>query len=135
MIANGTASVTTYQAFYNKIKSENSESELDCDDDEMFPSTCECRQNFIKYYESIERIKPLQKQSLELRIATVFYLGVLLGVITGCVFYFTISLIRKKCARANQKQVERQKARDHVMMTSEFIPDLFEYFNSEMLIF
>lgn len=107
--------ITTIKDYYVKLKAEYDEYE--CDDDEMFPSTCECHQKFIKYYEVTERSKPIQKRSMEMRIATVFYLGIFLGVIAGCILFFFISLIRKKCEAANQKQIERQKER-HRMITS-----------------
>lgn len=114
----------TIKAYYEKIKaeSEGDNDEFNCDDDELFPSTCECHQKFIKYYETAERSKPLQKKSMEMRIATVFYLGIFLGFIAGCIVFFVLSLIRKKCENANIKQVERQKERNR-MMTSECLID------------
>lgn len=113
--------VATFQDYYAKIKTatDDDDNEFECDDDELFQSTCECHQKFIKYYETNERLKPLQRQSMEMRLATVFYLGILLGAIAGCVAFFVLSLIRKKCENASRKQVERQKARDRMMDTSE----------------
>lgn len=113
--------ITTYKDYYVKLKADDDDddNEYDCDEDELFPSTCECHQKFIKYYESIEREKPIQKRSLEMRLKTVFYLGIFLGAIAGSVLFFFISLIRKKCEAANQKQVERQKDRDRLILTSK----------------
>lgn len=110
----------SFKDYYKKIKteSEDDDEEFDCDDDELFPSTCECHQKYIKYYESIENLKTVQKKYMEMRIATIFYIGIFLGVIVGCIFFFLLSLIRKRCAKANQKQVERQKARDRAMLQS-----------------
>ena len=115
--------INDFKNYYSKLKAEDDSDgdEFDCDDDEIFPSTCECHQKFIKYYESIERIKPIQKQSMEMRLKTVFYLGIFLGVIAGCVIYFFISLIRKKCEAANQKQIERQNDRDRLILTSKIL--------------
>lgn len=111
----------TIKSYYEKIKaeSEGDNDEFNCDDDKLFPSTCECHQNFIKYYDTVERLKPVQRRSMEMRIATVFYLGMFLGVIAGSIVFFILSLIRKRCENANKKQVERQKARDR-LLTSEW---------------
>lgn len=115
--------ITTFKDYYVKLKTEDdNDDEFDCDDDEMFPSTCECHQKYIKYYESIERLRPIQKRSMEIRIQTVFYLGIFIGVVSGCILFFFISLIRKKCEAANQKQIERQKDRDRLILTSKSKP-------------
>lgn len=120
---NVTEAAATFRDYYAKIKTksdeDDEESEFECDDDEMFSSTCECHQKFIKYYEAIEKQKLIQKHNMELRIAIIFWLGAILGVVVGCLIYFVLSLIRKKCENANQKQVERQKARDEIILTSE----------------
>jgi hypothetical protein len=113
---NGTLS---YKDYYTKIKGDADE-EFDCDDDEMFPTTCECHQNFIKFYELSERLRVSQKKHAEMRIGLIFYLGIFFGALAGCLIYFLVSLIRKRCAKANQKQIERQKARDRIIMTSKF---------------
>ena len=112
---NGTLS---FKEYYTRIKGDNDE-EFDCDDEEMFPSTCECHQNFIKFYELNERLRMSQKKNAEMRIALIFYLGIFFGAMAGSLTYFLISVIRKRCAKANQKQIERQKTRDQIMMTSE----------------
>ncbi|CRL02679.1 CLUMA_CG015911, isoform A [Clunio marinus] len=74
----------TFKDFYVKIKNKNDDAleEFYCDDDELFQSTCECHQYFIKYYEFVEEWK-------------------------------------KKCTKANQKQIERQVVRDQLLINSE----------------
>lgn len=110
----------TFKDYYEKIKADSkNDEEFDCDDDEILPATCECHQRFITYYEAVDRTKAIQKKNIETRIALIFYLGVFFGVITGCIIFFVLSLIRKKCEKINQKQVERQKARDQMVMACE----------------
>lgn len=113
----------SFKDYYTKIKtaSEDDDDEFECDDDELFPSTCECHQTFIRYFEFNERMKPVQKKYTEQRFETIFYIGMFLGGIAGCLLFFILSLIRKKCEKANQKQVERQKARDRVQLQSKLI--------------
>jgi hypothetical protein len=113
---NGTLS---YKDYYTKIKGDEDE-EFGCNDDEMFPTTCECHQNFIKFYELSERLRVSQKKHAEMRIGLIFYLGIFFGAMAGCLIYFVVSLIRRRCAKANQKQIERQKARNRIIMTSKF---------------
>lgn len=115
------AGIVSIKDYYKKIKAEHDDNddEFDCDDDEMFHSTCECHQKFIKYYETNEKLRPILKRSMEIRVATVFYLGIFFGVIGGCAVFFCLSLIRKKCETANQKQVDRQKARDQMVLSGE----------------
>lgn len=119
---NGTE-VTTFGDYYRKIKSksEDEEAEFDCDDDEMFPSTCECHQKFISYYETVEKTKLVQKRNIETRIAMIFWVGIFFGIVAGCLIYFVLSLIRKKCEKINQKQIERQKARDRLVISCKII--------------
>lgn len=113
--------VTSFQGYYAKIKPEydEDEGEFNCDEDEMLPTTCECHQMFVKYFESTERKKKIQKKVVEERLEMVFYVGIFLGIIAGCVVFYVLLLIRKRCAKANQKQVERQKARDQMQLTSK----------------
>lgn len=110
----------SFKDYYTRIKAEsdNDDGEFDCDQDEMFQSTCECQQNFIKFFEFNERLRISMTKSLEMRIATVFYLGTFLGVMAGCLIYFVISMIKKRCEKASKAQVERQNARNRIIMTS-----------------
>lgn len=112
-IDNKTGAIS-FKDYYKKIRTNDDDDAegFNCDDEELFQSTCECHQNFIKFYESIEKMRPIQKQIIEMRIATVFYLGIFLGVIGGCIIFFTLSCLRKKCKSANQKQIERQWTRN-----------------------
>lgn len=115
--ANETYRHTSFRDYYSRIKEDDDvEDEFSCDDDEMFPSTCECHRNFIKFYENIEVSSQYQKKSMELRITIIFALGLILGILSGCLMYFLISLIRKKCEIINRKQVERQKDRDRMIL-------------------
>lgn len=111
----------SFNDYYAKIKTDDEDvgAEFDCDDDEMFPTTCECHQNFIKYYESVEKSLPVQRRIMEDRIEKVFYIGIFLGVIAGAIAFYFVSIVRKKCAKANQKQVQRQEARDRLQLTCE----------------
>ena len=93
--ANGTE-MRTFKDYYLKIKNNDAEMEaFECDDDdEIFPSTCECHTNFLKFYEASEMFKENQKKNIELRIAIIFWLGIFLGIFLGAVLVLVTSCIR-----------------------------------------
>jgi len=104
--------------YYARIKDDDSEDEdeMDCDDEEIFPSLCECHQNFVRLYESSDKASLMYQKSMEMRINAVFCLGIFLGCVTGSLLFSIISLIRKKCEAANKKQAERQTTRERFVV-------------------
>lgn len=58
----------TFHQYYKKVKSEHDQGddndEIDCDQEELFLSTCECHSKFIQLYNITESIKNLQTRKL-----------------------------------------------------------------------
>jgi hypothetical protein len=112
---------TTFEVFrdyYHKIVNDNnddSEEEEDCDEGEFFPSTCECRLNFINLYEFTQKAIKSQAASFESQIVAIFYFGIFSGAFFGYLIYFILSKIRQKLAKANKRQKDRENLRNQII--------------------
>lgn len=109
--------------YYLKIKQEREEDSSDeseaqdCENDEIFPSLCECHHKYIQLFDTTEKSQKLRIERMERHVKFVFYVGIFLGCIAGMVGFYFAYLIWKRCARANKKQVERQMLRNRIIET------------------
>lgn len=115
-----TTTFDIFREYYHKIVNENDDEEneskeLDCDEDEFFPSTCECRQNFINLYEFTQKAIKSQAASFETQIVAIFYFGIFSGAFLGYLIFFIVSKIRQKLAKANKKQKDRENMRNQMI--------------------
>jgi hypothetical protein len=105
-----------YRDYYHKIINEDGESgELECDEDDFFPTTCECRQHFINLYDFTQKAIKSQKSAYETQIVAIFYFGIVAGAFFGYVIYFIISKIMQKLVKANKKVKDRENARNQLI--------------------
>lgn len=108
----------TYKGYYDKLAFHKiSDEDHDCEDDEDERSyhgisLCECQKHFLTLYDDYEVGIEHQKLQLEQRLAVIFYVAFFIGTMAGCVIFYGLYLIRKKCEKANNKQVERQLQRN-----------------------
>lgn len=109
----------TFHHYYKKIRNDHSVDDdddvIDCDEDEFFPSTCECHQKYIHLYDMTEKIRKMQTKKLEFRIMAIFTFGIFIGAFVGYLFFFIISRVRKKCMKASDRQKQREHARAEII--------------------
>lgn len=110
----------TFRGYYdklafNKIRDEDHDCEVEEDESgHQENSLCECQKHFLSLYHDHEVGIEYQKHQLEQRIAVIFYVAFLIGILAGCTIFYGLYLIRKKCEKANNKQVERQLQRNQL---------------------
>lgn len=113
---------TTFEIFrdyYHKIigdeDDESKELGFECDENDFFPSDCECRNNFINLYDFTQKAIKSQSAAFETQIVAIFYFGIISGAFFGYLIYFIVGKIRKKLVKANKKVKERENARNQMI--------------------
>lgn len=108
----------TYRGYYDKLalqKIDDEDHDCEVEDDERSHhenSLCECQKHFLTLYHDYEVGIEHQRLQLEQRLAIIFYVAFFVGIMAGCVIFYGLYLIKKKCEIANHKQVERQLQRN-----------------------
>lgn len=108
----------TYRGYYDKLaihKISDEDHGCEVEEDERSHHEnplCECQKHFLILYDDYEVGIEHQKLQLEQKLAVIFYVAFFLGIMAGCVIFYGLYLIRKKCEKANNKQNERQLQRN-----------------------
>lgn len=85
----------SFKKYYEQLKDEDDAlEEFNCNNEGIFESTCECRSNFIQFYEKVDTSNAIYGKAVEARLKVIFILGVALGIGVGSIIYFVTSIIR-----------------------------------------